>query len=76
MIKKKKQTRKATVISNQQFGVMPGKSISDAVFALMQCMEKYEKGRDLTLVFTHLEKLYDRSAERKDMEMYEEKRYT
>ncbi|KAI5752807.1 hypothetical protein M8J77_020555 [Diaphorina citri] len=48
-------------ISEEQFGFMPGKSTTDAIFALRQLMEKYlEKENSLTMVFIDLEKAYDR----------------
>ncbi|KAI5734291.1 hypothetical protein M8J77_004769 [Diaphorina citri] len=40
---------------------MPGRSTTDAVFALRQLIEKYrEKNKDLHLIFIDLEKAYDR----------------
>ncbi|KAI5726127.1 hypothetical protein M8J77_024147 [Diaphorina citri] len=53
--------RAETEISKEQFGFMPGKSTTDAIFALRQLMEKYlEKGKPLYFVFIDLEKAYDR----------------
>ena len=46
-------------ISKQQYGFMPGKGITDAVFALRILMEKYREGqRELHCVFVDLEKAY------------------
>ena len=48
-------------ISKQQYGFMPGKRTTDAMFALRMLMEKYRKGqRELHCVFVDLEKAYDR----------------
>ena len=48
-------------ISKQQYGFMPGKGTTDAVFALRMLIEKYREGqRDLHCVFVDLEKAYDR----------------
>ena len=56
-----KRLRERTTISDQQFGFMPGRSTTDAIFALKQLMEKYREGRkDLHCVFIDLEKAYDR----------------
>ena len=49
------------MISKQQYGFMPGKGTTDAMFALRMLMEKYRKGqRELHCVFVDLEKAYDR----------------
>ena len=48
-------------ISEKQYGFMPGKGITDAMFALRMLMEKYREGqRELYCVFMDLEKAYDR----------------
>ena len=48
-------------ISKQQYGFMPGKGTTDAMFALRMLMEKYRKGqRELHCVFMDLEKAYNR----------------
>ena len=48
-------------ISKQQYGFMPGKGTTDAMFALRILMEKYREGqRQLHCVFVNLEKAYDR----------------
>ena len=42
-------------ISKQQYGFMPGKRITDAMFALKMLMEKYREGqRELHCVFVNL----------------------
>ena len=47
--------------SNQQYGFMPGKSTTDALFALRVLMEKYREGQnELHCVFVDLEKAYDK----------------
>ncbi|KAK3530878.1 hypothetical protein QTP70_003626 [Hemibagrus guttatus] len=53
--------RKVVEICEQQYGFMPRKSTSDAIFALRVLMEKYRDGqRELHCVFVDLEKAYDR----------------
>ena len=48
-------------ISKQQYGFMPGKETTDAMFALRMLMEKYREGqKELHCVFVDLEKAYDR----------------
>ena len=48
-------------IRKQQYGFMPGKVTTNAMFALRMLMEKYRKGqRELHCVFVDLEKAYDR----------------
>ena len=48
-------------ISKQQYGFLPGKGTTDAMFALRMLMEKYKEGqRELHCVFVDLEKAYDR----------------
>lgn len=52
--------RKETSISEEQFGFMPGKGTTDALFALRQLLEKHgEKLKELHLAFIDLEKAYD-----------------
>ena len=53
--------REETEIGKEQFGFMPGRSTTDAIFALKMTMEKHrEKQKGLHLVFIDLEKAYDR----------------
>ncbi|KAK3571406.1 hypothetical protein QTP86_010698 [Hemibagrus guttatus] len=53
--------RKVVEICEQQYGFMPRKSATDAIFALRILMEKYRDGqRELHCVFVDLEKAYDR----------------
>ena len=48
-------------ISKQQYGFMPEKGTTDAMFALRMLMEKNrEDQRELHCVFVDLEKAYDR----------------
>ena len=45
-------------ISKQQYGFMPGKGTTNAMFALRMLMEKYREGqRELHCVFVDLEKV-------------------
>ncbi|KAK3510549.1 hypothetical protein QTP70_009883 [Hemibagrus guttatus] len=53
--------RKVVEICEHQYGFMPRKSTTDAIFALRILMEKYRDGqRELHCVFVDLEKAYDR----------------
>ncbi len=53
--------RRVVRISDEQFGFMPGRSTTDAIFALRMMMEKYREGqKELHCVFIDLEKAYDR----------------
>ncbi|KAK3537150.1 hypothetical protein QTP70_002600 [Hemibagrus guttatus] len=53
--------RKVVEICEQQYGFMPRKSTTDAIFALRILMEKYRNGqKELHCVFVDLEKAYDR----------------
>ncbi|KAK3565302.1 hypothetical protein QTP86_005478 [Hemibagrus guttatus] len=53
--------RKVVEICEQQYGFMPRKSTTDAIFALRILMEKYRDGqKKLHCVFVDLEKAYDR----------------
>ena len=48
-------------IRKQQYGFMPGKGTTDAMFALRMLMEKYREGqRELHCVFVDVVKAYDR----------------
>ncbi|KAK3545134.1 hypothetical protein QTP70_001419 [Hemibagrus guttatus] len=53
--------RKVVEICEQQYGFMPRKSTTDAIFALRILRERYRDGqRELHCVFVDLEKAYDR----------------
>ena len=53
--------RNSVQISKQQYGFMPGKGTTNAMFALRMLMEKYREGqRELHCVFVNLEKAYNR----------------
>ena len=48
-------------ISKQQYGFMPGKGTTNAMFAVRMLMKKFREGqRELHCVFVELEKAYDR----------------
>ena len=56
-----RRLRSELTFSEQQYGFMPGKSTTDALFALRELMEKYRKGqKELHCVFVDLEKAYDK----------------
>ncbi|XP_068200692.1 uncharacterized protein [Palaemon carinicauda] len=53
--------REETKIGEEQFGFMPGRSITDAMFALRQLLEKYREGqKELHIVFIDLQRAYER----------------
>lgn len=53
--------RGEVMICEQQYGFMPGKSTTDAMFALRVLLEKYREGqKELHCMFVDLEKAYDR----------------
>ena len=57
----KARLRDRVEISKQQYGFMPGKGTTDAIFALRMLMEKYKEGqREIHCVFVDLENAYDR----------------
>ena len=57
----KRRLRSELTFSEQQYGFMPGKSTTDALFALRVLMEKYREGqKKLHCVFVDLEKAYDK----------------
>ena len=56
-----RRLRRDLTFSNQQYGFMPGKSTTDALFALRVLMEKYREGqKELHCVFVDQEKAYDK----------------
>ena len=53
--------RECTDIHESQFGFMPGRNTTDAIFILKQTIEQYREGqKDICVTFIDLEKAYDR----------------
>ena len=53
--------RKEVTIAEQQFGFMPGRSTTDAIFCLRMLLEKWTEGQKaVNCAFIDLEKAYDR----------------
>ena len=53
--------REETTIGDEQFGFMPGRVTTDAIFAVRQLMGKHwGKQKGLHMVFIELEKAHDR----------------
>ena len=56
-----RRLRSELTFSEQQYGFMPGKSTTDALFALRVLMEKYREGqKELQCVFVDMERAYDK----------------
>ena len=66
--------RRIVEVDEMQFGFMPGKGTTDAVFILRRLQEEYRaKGKKLYMCFVDLEKAFDR-VPRKVMEWAMRKR--
>ena len=53
--------RQTVDIEAMQFGFMPGRGTTDAIFVLRQLIEKYNEGaKELYMIFVDLEKAFDR----------------
>ena len=53
--------RRNVIIDDMQFGFMPGRGTTDAIFIVRQLQERYlEKKRELWMAFVDLEKAFDR----------------
>ena len=56
-----RRLRECTEIHESQFGFMPGRSTTDAIFILKQTIEKHREGqKDIRVTFIDIEKAYDR----------------
>ena len=51
--------RQCTNIHESQFGFMPGRSTTDAIFILKQTIEKHREGQNIRVTLIDLEKAYD-----------------
>ena len=54
-----KRIRCQVSIDNMQFGFMPGKGTTDAIFIMRQVQEKLQAKKKLYYAFVDLEKAYD-----------------
>ena len=60
-----KKIRWQLSIDNMQFGFMPGKGTTNAIFIMRQLQEKHQaKKKKLYYAFVDLEKEFDKSQER------------
>ena len=67
-----RRLRSELTFSEQQYGFMPGKSTTDALFALRVLMEKYREGqKELHCVFVDLEKSVWQGAKRRGVVLHE-----
>ena len=65
-----KLLRERIYIDEMQFGFVPGRGTTDAIFLLRQLQEKYlGKRKNLYLAFVDLEKAFDRGATQGSMAM-------
>ena len=56
-----KMIRECIVIDDMQFGFMPGRGTTDAIFIVRQLQEKFlDKNKNLYFAFINLEKALDR----------------
>ena len=55
-----RRLREESTIGDEQFGFMPGRGTTDAIFAVRQLMEKHQEKQKGLQVFIDLEKAYDR----------------
>ena len=70
-----RRLRNEVSISPEQFGFIPGRSTTDAIFALRQLVEKYkEDQQNLHCIFIDLEKAYDRVTREEMWNCLREKR--
>ena len=55
-----KRIRCEVSIDNMQFGIIPGKGTTDAIFIMRQVQEKHQAKKKLYYAFENLEKAFDR----------------
>ncbi|GKC52249.1 retrovirus-related pol polyprotein LINE-1 [Tanacetum coccineum] len=55
-----RRLRRQTLVSENQFGFIPGRSLVEAIHLIRSLIQKYrERQRDLHMAFLYLEKAYD-----------------
>ena len=66
-----RRLREETSIGEEQFGFMPCRGTTDAIFAARQVIEKHrEMQKELHMVFIDLEKAYDMGNTARSLEVF------
>ena len=71
-----RRMRQCTNIHESQFGFMPGRSTTDAIFILKQKIKKHREGqKNIRVTFIDLEKAYDSIPREEIMEILKGTKY-